>query len=72
MLLATPYVNTYLERCTRFLLAKIYKPTWTQKHPSAEGRRMVLSPVLEKVQKISFSLTCILPDYLAHEITKEF
>ena len=27
--------------------AKNHKPTWTQNHPSAEGRRMVLSPALE-------------------------
>ena len=30
LLLTTPYVM--LERCTRFLLAKNYKPTWTQNH----------------------------------------
>ena len=27
---------------------------------------------LVKVQKISYSFTCILPDYVAHEIHKEF
>ena len=33
-----------------FLLAKNYKPTWTQNHPSAYGRRMVLCPALEIYQ----------------------
>ena len=27
----------YPDRFTRFLLAKNYKPTWTQNHPSAFG-----------------------------------
>ena len=39
----------YPDRCTIFLLAKNYKPTWTHKHPSAVVRRMVFWPALEKV-----------------------
>ena len=32
--------------------AKKYKPTWTQNHPSAVGRRMVLCPALEKIVEV--------------------
>ena len=34
---------------------KIYKPTWTQNHPLAFGRRMVLCPALEKWFRQHFS-----------------
>ena len=38
-----------------FEKAKIYKPTWTQNHPSAFGRRMVLCPALEKSDPVDLT-----------------
>ena len=28
--------------------------------------------IIEKVEKILYSFTCILPDYMSHETTKQF
>ena len=52
----------YPDRCASFLLAKIYKPTWTQNHPWAYGPRMVLCPALEQ----EFHGHLILEEFKSH------